>query len=241
MAGLAQPAPVMMEGSGPRPPRRGHYDGDEYVWDEPETTAGRGGGNRAKRPGRYVGDKFVFDDVVPRRAPVGVTGVVTNPHGVVRGAGGGEVVMTVEEEVRALMSPVANDDARFQALDRLRPHGAVAVPEVMRYLGDKAPYGSDRAFQVYRAPETPGAVRFSVARVTVGQAAEAVLYHLVRPAYRSPYERRVNASGPWMYRPEDWRAWWAANADRPWPQVQADVATVVDRYFQQNGTVQQLR
>lgn len=117
LPGQGMPAGATQPG-GFRPPRRGHFEGGTFYYDEPEPVAPMGGfagggfqggaggglggggwggaggmqvpgsGFKPKRPGHFEGGRFVYDTAESQVAPKGPAPVLTNPTGKVRALGG---------------------------------------------------------------------------------------------------------------------------------------------------------
>ncbi len=253
--GMGQPSGAVQPG-GFKPPRRGHFEGGTFYYDEPEPAAPMGGfagggfggglqgpgmrvpgsGFTPKRPGHFAGGKFIYDSPESQMAPTGPVKVVSNPDGKVRTVGGdGDIQTDMAEDVRQLLNPLTTPGTARELLAKVTALGLEAIPFLAPHLDNTLRYGDDQMFQGFDPPRTRGAITVGSREATVGQVAALVAYHAVRPRTPSPYERTVPGKHHVMFVVKDYRAFYTRHAGRTAADIAEEMGGYVDRYFQQAG------
>lgn len=127
-------------------------------------------------------------------------------------------------------------------LSKLRQAGKDVIPLLIRHLGDQRLFGTrlNIPAAAVNAPVTARPADAEPTAVTVSQIAEELLYQVIMPVYTSAYSFRGKPVNQDILHVRDWTKWWAAHQHQSLEEIHQALIPVVDRYWQQKGSVQVL-
>lgn len=129
--------------------------------------------------------------------------------------------------------------AKEDACKRLVAAGLAAVPLLVLSLDDGRTFAQRDSVNRTNLPVTERPEPILVAR-TVGTRCEELLHRIATPAPRQPVDHRGKVRSTQVLAIRDWRAFWQRRSGRTLAEIHAELAPLVDAYWAQQGTTQQV-
>lgn len=126
--------------------------------------------------------------------------------------------------------------SRQEAGDALVKAGKSAIPVLIASLHDTRVYETRDISNRMNLPPAAEPPKPLIAKITVGERCEKLLYQIITPPTTSSFAGKVISEQ--ILRVTDWNQWWAANQGKSLDAIHAELKPLVDQYWKQHGITQ---
>jgi hypothetical protein len=128
--------------------------------------------------------------------------------------------------------------SKQEAGDALVKAGKSAIPVLIASLQDTRVYETRDVSNRMNLPPNAQPPKPLMAKITVGERCEKLLYRIITPATSSPFAGNFKVISEQILRITDWNQWWAANQAKSLDAIHVELQPLVDQYWKQHGITQ---
>lgn len=157
----------------------------------------------------------------------------------------------MEDLLNQLVSPDQSRDAKAMVEQKIIAMGKAAIPSLIQHLNDARVCWTERILkneaQLMNRPANIPAPKeeWGERPVSIGMVTNRMLLQIITPQYQSPYQKNFKpfstGEDGWMFRVQDWRAWWKSAQYRSLDQIHEEMKKTIDAYWKSHGTEQLVR